>query len=110
MTLIATVLMMILLVNYKTFRYALQGLFDRLKGRGILLEFGFEEIEGSNAWVARQVVPVSWILSSHEETSMAMALREARRAKGGIAPIGISNRLTSLTISYYILVFLVYWY
>ena len=45
-------------------------------GRGILLEFGFEDVKGSSDWVARQVVPTSWILSSQEETSLAAALRE----------------------------------
>ncbi|CAK8996381.1 Hypothetical protein (Fragment) [Durusdinium trenchii] len=45
-------------------------------GRGILLEFGFEDLKGNSDWVARQVVPISWILSSHEETSLAAALRE----------------------------------
>lgn len=45
-------------------------------GRGILLEFGFEDVKGNSDWVARQVVPTSWILSSQEETSLAAALRE----------------------------------
>ncbi|CAJ1380979.1 unnamed protein product [Effrenium voratum] len=43
---------------------------------GVLLQFGFGN-ESTRKWVARQVVPPTWILSGVEDASVASALRES---------------------------------
>ncbi|CAK9002401.1 Hypothetical protein (Fragment) [Durusdinium trenchii] len=43
---------------------------------GVLLQFGFGTVN-TRKWVARQVVPPTWILSGVEDASVASALRES---------------------------------
>lgn len=43
---------------------------------GVLLEFGFGYSEKQKRWRARQVVPPTWVLSSVEDASVQLAMRE----------------------------------
>ena len=43
---------------------------------GVLLEFGFGYSEKHKRWRARQVVPPTWVLSSVEDASVQLAMRE----------------------------------